>query len=103
MAKEKIDYSFAENPTKLKQAIDAVLASGNPATTENVKANYIARAGKLAKGHEVDEDGADEAEEEIDVATAKEKDLKKYAKKNNIDIKGIKDVEEIRALITASL
>lgn len=103
MAKEtKVDYSFADNVTKLKQSIDAVKARKEEATTENVKAEYILRAGKLAKGHEVEEED-EEKVVDIDVENAKIKDLKKFAKANNIDIKGVDDVEEIRALIKANL
>lgn len=101
---EKIDYAFAENPTKLKQAIDAVLLRGEKATTENVKADYIKRAGKLAKGFEIDsndEDGDDFDGFNVEEANAKE--LKAFAKSKNINIVGMKDVEEIRALVKSSL
>lgn len=101
MTSEKIDYSFAENPTKLKQSVDAVIARNEKPNTENVKAEYIKRAGKLKAGHEVpDEDEEEDAQ--IDVETAKIGELKKFAKTNKIDIRGVTDVEAIRALIVSA-
>lgn len=48
-------YEFAVNKAKLQQAIDAVRVSGKPVNEENVKENYILRAGLLQEEKEIND------------------------------------------------